>query len=153
MYKIQHFNFAHIIAVQVDFTTKEHYNGIVEVKYQGIWGGICNNGWGEDEAMLICGEYYGLPIGRVVDASVHPAYNLSSGIVWFNNVLCSPSEGDHRLEHCNHDGWAPVDCPASDLAAVQCTSQCRYTYTHTIISVDFDSIIATCLFNASSFRL
>ena len=101
--------------------------GRVEILYQGIWGTICDDGWDNIDATVVCREL-GLFNGT---ATRQDQYGSSSGPVWVRLVNCSGNES--KLSHCMHTGAGNIEnCSHAQDVAVQCSAHgkhvCMYIY-------------------------
>ena len=83
--------------------------------YQGIWGTICDDGWDNIDATVVCRE-----LGYVYgNATKNTRYGLSTGPVWLRQVACLGNES--RLSHCMHTGAGNVgNCSHAQDVGVQC---------------------------------
>ena len=76
--------------------------GRVEVLHRGEWGTVCNAGWDNNDAIVVCRE---LNCGKL------QSYNSAlggSGPIWMSYVDCSGSES--TLKHCGSLGWSEHSC-------------------------------------------
>ena len=88
--------------------------GIVEIMYQGIWGTICDDGWDDSDATVVCRE-----LGFLDGTAMQPLYKFSSGPVWLNQVTCLGNES--KLSQCSYNGFGNVgNCSHTWDASVQC---------------------------------
>ena len=90
--------------------------GRLEVKVDGVWGGVCGDGWGTREAMVVC-RHLGL---KYAAASVATnVFGQSEAGLVMSGVTCTGSE--ERLEECDHHQqlWCP-DQHTGELAGVVC---------------------------------
>ncbi|XP_078695032.1 scavenger receptor cysteine-rich type 1 protein M130-like isoform X2 [Branchiostoma floridae x Branchiostoma belcheri] len=84
--------------IEVRFANGGTDSGRVEVKYDGIWGTVCDDGFGAAEARVICRQL-GFP-----DTFQYGAfYGPGDGPIWLNNLQCTGFETN--VEQCTHDGW------------------------------------------------
>eukprot|EP00058_Branchiostoma_floridae_P007725 XP_002593213.1 hypothetical protein BRAFLDRAFT_120139 [Branchiostoma floridae] len=86
--------------------------GRVEVYYNGQWGTVCNDGFGWEEARVVCRElgfsnYY-----------TYTYYGLGSGPIWMDDLDCSGSESS--LQYCSHNDWGIHNCGHSEDIGVDC---------------------------------
>ena len=70
--------------------------GIVEVYYNGRWGSVCNDGWDEYEANIVCRQL-GFESSALADFGV-----AEKNEILLDNVICSNS--DRILASCGHYG-------------------------------------------------
>lgn len=92
--------------------------GRVEVYYQGKWGTVCDDIWGDEETRVVCRQ-----LGFTSDSySTHTNayYGQGSGTIWLDGVECLGSESS--LEYCSHLGWGVHNCEHSEDVGVNCTS-------------------------------
>ncbi|XP_036093051.1 scavenger receptor cysteine-rich type 1 protein M130 isoform X2 [Rousettus aegyptiacus] len=90
--------------------------GRVEVKVQGEWGTVCNNGWDMDEVSVICRQL-GCP--TVIKATGWNNFSAGSGRIWMDHVSCRGNES--ALWNCKHDGWGKHNCTHQQDAGVTCS--------------------------------
>ena len=92
--------------------------GRVEVYYNGEWGTVCNDGWDDMDASVVCKLLgFGSSGTAILDAQV---YGPGTGRVLLSNVMCSSNDttlsscGYHRVgieaHRCNHYKDAGVTC-------------------------------------------
>ena len=87
--------------------------GRIEVYYNGIWGTVCNNGWNDKYANLICAQLGFGSSGRLAD------FGPGTGIVMLERVLCSIN--DTILASCGHYGVGiTVECSHNNDIGVKC---------------------------------
>ena len=91
--------------------------GRIEVRYNGIWGTICDNFWDTDDAKVACRQL-GLPY-REAQAIGGGLLGQGVGQIWLNDVQCVGNES--RLDECRHAGWGVHDCSHRQDAGVICT--------------------------------
>ncbi|KAI4892608.1 hypothetical protein NFI96_008223, partial [Prochilodus magdalenae] len=72
-----------------------HCVGRVEVHYNGTWGTVCHNGWGMNDAAVVCRE---LGCGEAVDTLGYAHFGPGSGPIWMDNVYCGGSVS--TLKNC-----------------------------------------------------
>lgn len=96
--------------------------GRIEVLYNGQWGTVCDDGFGFNEATVICREmgfeaiYRYHP--RAGEGSGLPGCGQGSGQIWLDSVDC-PS-GAVRFSQCSHNGWGRHDCSHSEDMVLEC---------------------------------
>ena len=83
--------------------------------YQGIWGTICDDGWDDTDANVVCREL-GYSHGN---ATRRAQFGSGTGPVWLRQVGCLGNES--KLSHCIHAGAGnTVGCSHARDAGVQC---------------------------------
>ena len=89
-----------------------YIEGRVEVYYSGRWGTVCNDGWTDKYASLVC-EQLGFGSGSL--ASFKPG----TGSILLEKVICSIN--DTLLASCGHFGVGiTVRCDHSNDVGVKC---------------------------------
>ena len=88
------------IDVNVRLVGGSSYNeGRVEVYYNGEWGTVCDDGWDNTDAGVVCRQ---LGFGSS-GASYYSAYfGQGSGSIWLDSVTCTGNE--LTLASCGHFG-------------------------------------------------
>ena len=94
---------------------QSRYEGRVDVYYNGQWGSICDDGWGIQEAQVICRQ---LGFGLAFAATNEAYFGSGSGEIFLDDVGCSGDE--EELGDCSHTGWGVNDCTHSEDAGVIC---------------------------------
>ena len=95
--------------------------GRVEIMYQGIWGTMCDDGWDDIDATVVCKEL-GFLNGTVARQD---RFESGSGPVWLHQVGCLGNE--NKLSHCTHTGAGNVgNCSHAQDAGVQCNPHGNY---------------------------
>ena len=97
--------------------------GRVEIFIEGLWGTICDDGFDDADAQVICGQL-GYRDGR---ARTNAYYGQGLGTVWLKDVDCDGDE-DNVMKcdksfswdgwYCNHDEDASVTCYQGILCAI-----------------------------------
>ena len=83
--------------------------------YQGIWGTVCDSGWSNNDATVVCREL-GYSYGT---AKAQAHFGSGTGPVWLNQVGCLGNES--KLSHCIHNGAGNVgSCSHAQDAGVKC---------------------------------
>ena len=94
--------------------------GRVEIMYQGIWGTICDDGWDDNDATVVCREL-GLLNGT---AKRQVQHGSDTGPVWLSQVSCLGNES--KLSHCMHNGAGIIgNCSHAQDVGVQCSPSGR----------------------------
>ena len=96
------------------------YNeGRLEVYYSGIWGTVCNDGWDNKYASLVCAQLGYKSSGKL------SYFGAGRGNVLLENVLCSIN--DTVLASCGHYGVGiTVRCSHSKDVGVKCYGMMLY---------------------------
>ena len=113
--------------------------GRVEITYQGLWGTICDDGWDDIDATVVCREL-GYSHGN---ATRQAQFGSGTGPVWLRRVGCLGNES--KLSHCIHTGAGnTLGCSHARDAGVQCVGAnglyIPYSY-HAVCIVSFSYII------------
>ena len=95
--------------------------GRVEICLQREWGTICDDGWGSDEARVVCRQLgYSDQVEHVV---VHRAFFGSGTVpIHLDDVTCLGNE--EMLSQCLHSGVGTHNCNHNEDAGVICTGAC-----------------------------
>ena len=101
------------------------YNeGRVEVNYNGEWGTVCDDGWDDTDAGVVCRQ---LGFGSSGTAIGSAGFGQGSGPIWLDSVTCTGSE--LTLASCGHLGVGVTrDCNHSNDVYVMCTG--KYSEIH-----------------------
>ena len=95
--------------------------------HQGVWGTICDDGWDDDDANVVCREL-GFLNGSATPLS---KFGSGSGPVWFSQVACWGNES--KLLHCMHNGAGNIgNCSHSQDVGVQCSHHGMHVYCYVI---------------------
>ena len=99
------------------------YNeGRVEVNYNGQWGTVCDDGWDDTDAGVVCKQ---LGFGSSGTAIGSAGFGQGSGSIWLDSVSCTGSES--TLASCGHVGInITSDCNHTKDAGVRCETQSMY---------------------------
>ncbi|XP_052275321.1 deleted in malignant brain tumors 1 protein-like isoform X1 [Dreissena polymorpha] len=93
--------------------------GRVEVFYNNTWGTICDDGWNEPAARIVCNS-----LGNVKSIAVPLAlavYGNGTGPIWLDDVVCTGREAG--LGACQHKPWGVSNCGHAEDASVMCLPQ------------------------------
>ena len=89
--------------------------GRLQVYYNGRWGGVCDDGFGQEEADVACRQL-DFPQADRYESRTH--WSLSFPI-WLDDVVCDGNE--ERLSDCSHTAWGGHNCSPQEHVWVQCT--------------------------------
>ena len=73
--------------------------GRVEVRHNGSWGTVCDTGFSDAAARVVCRMLGHQHAGQFI----YNVYGPGSGRVWLDRVRCSGSETS--IADCGHSGW------------------------------------------------
>ena len=89
--------------------------GRLQVYYNGRWGGVCDDGFGWEEADVACRQL-GYPGADSYKSVSHWSSSLP---IWLDDVVCVGTE--ERLADCSHTAWGGHNCSPQEHVWVQCT--------------------------------
>lgn len=93
---------------------KDKYEGRVEVKYRGVWGTICDDDFGSDEAKVLCRQ-----LGFEGEAMVIKSrFGQGKGPIWLDQVKCVGNETS--IDDCVHWQWGEHNCAHTEDVGVKC---------------------------------
>ena len=82
--------------------------------YQGVWGTICDDGWDDNDATVVCRE-----LGFLDGIAIQPFSEFNSGPVWLRQVECLGNES--KLSLCPHSGIGSIgNCTHVQDVGVEC---------------------------------
>ena len=92
------------------------YNeGRVEVNYNGEWGTVCDDGWDDTDAGVVCRQLGFGSSGATIRSG------QGSGSIWLDKVTCTGNES--TLASCAHLGVGIVrSCSHYEDAGVRCST-------------------------------
>ena len=88
--------------------------GRLEVYYNGTWGTVCDDGFTDLSATVVC---YSLGYAYV-GQSVGNRYGPGSGRIWLDDVRCSGRETS--VADCGHGGWGIHNCKHGEDVSISC---------------------------------
>ena len=121
----------------------------MEVNYNGRWGTVCDDGWDNTDAGVVCRQ---LGFGSSGTAIRFAGFGQGSGSIWLDSVICTGNES--TLASCGHLGVGVTrSCSHSEDAGVRCSgTQGTYVCTYVYMSLQcmYICINAFILFSCSS---
>jgi len=91
--------------------------GRLEVKYNDVWGTVCDDGFGNVDARVAC---YMLGYGRR-GVVLNNQYGPGTGIIWMDDVACTGRESS--LANCGHNGWGVHNCVHGEDVSISCIDE------------------------------
>uniref|UniRef100_A0A8C7EYN2 Lysyl oxidase homolog n=1 Tax=Oncorhynchus kisutch TaxID=8019 RepID=A0A8C7EYN2_ONCKI len=107
-----------IIQLRLAGDKRKHYEGRVEVYYNGEWGTVCDDDFSIHAANILCRE---LGFVEAVSWSPSSKYGKGEGRIWLDNVHCSGRE--RTLAQCKSNGFGVSDCKHSEDVGVVCNQR------------------------------
>ena len=98
------------------------YEGRVEIYHDGMWGTVCDDGWDQDDAEVVCRQL-GYP--GASGAFVFARFGQGTGPIWLDEVDCIGTETN--LTQCRHNGFGNEDCSHFEDAGVRCALERKYS--------------------------
>ncbi|EHB18643.1 Scavenger receptor cysteine-rich type 1 protein M130 [Heterocephalus glaber] len=92
-------------------------SGRLEVKFQGEWGTVCDNGWDSSDASVVC-KQLGCP--TVVTPMGRANASEGSGNILLDSVACDGHES--AIWYCKHHEWGRHFCHHNEDAGVTCSA-------------------------------
>ena len=88
----------------------------MEVNYNGEWGTVCDDGWDDTDAGVVCRQ---LGFGSSGTAIGSAGFGQGSGPIWLDDIKCIGNET--TLAICDHLGFSITrSCSHSKDAGVKC---------------------------------
>nr|XP_060636605.1 deleted in malignant brain tumors 1 protein-like [Anolis sagrei ordinatus] len=91
-------------------------SGRVEVLHNGVWGTVCDDSWGMEEARVVCRQ---LGCATAVAATRTAHFGRGDGRIWLDEVRCTGTES--ALSQCPARSWGENDCHHGEDAGVVCS--------------------------------
>ncbi|XP_046556748.1 scavenger receptor cysteine-rich type 1 protein M130-like [Haliotis rubra] len=114
VHNCQHREDVGIICDPSDITMKltSYKSGLLQVLHSGSWGTVCDDGFGQVEASVVC-RALGYQGGKDLDKT-------SSIKMWLDDVDCTLQ--NTHLKDCKHRPWGVNNCFDSEAVGVECFS-------------------------------
>ncbi|CAG2197845.1 unnamed protein product [Mytilus edulis] len=95
--------------------------GRVEIMKDGTWSTLCDDGWVDNEATIICKMLTPYPLNRLIygKAFTESYFGEGSGVASLSNLKCNGTEVD--LLHCSMNKDGRPHCDHSHDAGVSCS--------------------------------
>ena len=104
------------LAIRLVGGSFHNYYGRVEVYYNGEWGTVCDDGWDNTDAGVVCRQ---LGFGSSGIAIESAGYGQGSGSIILGSVSCNGNEP--ILARCGHLGINIIkSCSHAEDAGVYC---------------------------------
>ncbi|XP_033297335.1 uncharacterized protein LOC117204237 isoform X3 [Bombus bifarius] len=98
--------------------SENDYEGRVEVKILGVWGQVCDDGFGMIDAEVICKELgFGLGALEVTPGGFFGNMNPATRFM-VDQLKCRGNETS--LRECDFDGWGVHDCQPEEAVGIVC---------------------------------
>ncbi|KAK7444250.1 hypothetical protein BaRGS_00040422, partial [Batillaria attramentaria] len=91
-------------------------NGRVEIFHNNTWGTICDDGWGTQEARVVCRQLG--HAGHEYQARGRAYYGAGQGTIQLDDMSCLGTES--TLSQCSHRAWGTSNCNHNEDAGVDC---------------------------------
>ena len=109
-----------LIDIAIKLVGGSSYNeGRVEVYYNYQWGTVCDDGWDDTDAGVVCRQ---LGFGSLGTAISSAEFGQGSGSIWLDSVACNGTEP--ILASCGHLGInVTASCSHANDAGVRCSGR------------------------------
>ena len=88
------------VGIAVRLVAGNSYNeGRLEVRYNGEWGTVCDDGWSYSDTYVVCRQLGFGSYGRYFNNAY---FGQGTGPIWLDNVVCTGTES--TLASCGHLG-------------------------------------------------
>ncbi|XP_072021373.1 scavenger receptor cysteine-rich domain-containing protein DMBT1-like [Amphiura filiformis] len=87
--------------------------GRVEINIDGEWGTMCDDDFGDEDAVVICRQ-----LGYSNYIRWETTTEVGSGPIWLDNINCAGTE-EHIMD-CQHNGLGSTNCGHSEDIQVTC---------------------------------
>ena len=107
----------HVVSIRL---VGGHHYGRVEVYYNGEWGTVCDDGWDNTDATVVCRQ---LGFYSWVRAYGSARYGQGTGPIWLSRLSCFGNESN--LFECGQLSATTKNCTHSNDASVVCSGNRR----------------------------
>ena len=108
--------------------------GRLEVYHNGIWGTVCDDGFTDAAARVVC---YSLGFGYVGQEINISTSGMGDGQIWLDDIQCDGKERHIGLSECSHGGWGVHNCGHHEDVAVSCVGNQSPASTSTSLPLSF----------------
>ena len=113
-----HYEDVSVSCITVRLTSGQE--GRLEVYYNRTWGTVCDNGFTDAAARVVCNMLGYQRIGRFIGNRYGAGYGRR---IWLDNVRCSGTETN--IASCQHRGWGSYSCQHHQDVSVSCYDEVR----------------------------
>ena len=110
----------YLVDINIRLVGGSSYNeGRVEVNYDGEWGTVCDDGWDDTDAGVVCRQLGFGSSGTAIGSAI---FGQGSGSIWLDSVTCTGNES--TLASCGHLGVGITrSCYHYEDAGVRCSGE------------------------------
>ncbi|XP_030060746.1 neurotrypsin-like [Microcaecilia unicolor] len=91
--------------------------GRVEVYYSGDWGTVCDDGWTDLSAQVVCRQ---LGFSGPASVASKGEFDAGKGFILLDEVACTGTEASFL--DCPHSNWGQHDCSHSEDVGIHCSN-------------------------------
>ena len=103
----------------LDYTGRSYIQGHVEVFHLNKWGTICDDGFNDNSATVLCKM---LNSSKYISGKYSPAYKQKyidkPKQIWLDDVVCNGQES--HIGKCTHNGWSKHNCGHFEDVGIRC---------------------------------
>ena len=92
--------------------------GVVQVCMNNVWGSVCNNRFGTNDASVVCRELGFPSTGATPISDASNRFNHSSGQAFLDSVNCDGTE--NNVMDCQQTTPGLSECTSTEIAGVEC---------------------------------